>query len=104
DAIPKGAGSYERLQFVRTKFYSKITAAGPGNPVDLPPARVQQFLSGIPASPYEITASEVLLARWAGIPARIGYGYYNPDAKPNAKGSVEVRPSDGAMWLEAYFP
>jgi hypothetical protein len=103
DAAPKGLAPYERLQFVRTKFYSKITAAGPGNPVDLPPARVDAFLTGTPATPYEITASEVLLARWAGIPARIGYGYYNPDAKPGKGSAVDVRPSDGAMWLEAWF-
>jgi hypothetical protein len=103
DTMPKAAGGYERLQFIRTQFYSKITAAGAGNPVDVPPARVAQFLTGTPATPYEITASEVLLARWTGIPARIGYGYYNPDAKPDKDGRVDVRPSDGAMWLEAYF-
>ena len=103
DAAPKGLSPYERLQFVRTRYYAKITAAGPGNPVDVPPARVQAFLSGTPATPYEITASEVLLARWAGIPARIGYGYYNADAKPGPQGTVDVRPSDGAMWLEAWF-
>lgn len=103
DSAPPGVTAYERLQFVRTAFYSKITAAGPGNPVDLPSPRVQQFLNGTPASPYEITASEVLLARWAGVPARIGYGYYNADAKPDSRGNVAIRPSDGAMWLEAYF-
>jgi transglutaminase-like putative cysteine protease len=103
DSVPKGLGPYERLQFVRTKFYSKITAAGPGNPVDVPPARVQQFLTNVPATPYEITASEVLMARWAGIPARIGYGYYNPDAKPDSGGRIDIRPSDGAMWLEGWF-
>jgi hypothetical protein len=103
DAAPKNLAPYERLQFVRTQYYKKITAAGPGNPVDVPPSRVQAFLSGLPASPYEITASEVLMARWAGIPARIGYGYYNADAKPGSQGTVDVRPSDGAMWLEAWF-
>ncbi|MFN2537743.1 MAG: transglutaminase domain-containing protein, partial [Mycobacteriales bacterium] len=103
DTIPKAAGGYERLQFVRTQFFSKITAAGAGNPVDVPPARVSQFLTGTPATPYEITAPEVLLARWTGIPARIGYGYYNPEAKPGKDGRIDVRPSDGAMWLEAYF-
>ena len=103
DAAPKDLSPYERLQFVRTKFYSKITAAGPGNPVDVPPSRVDAFLTGTPATPYEITASEVLMARWAGIPARIGYGYYNPDAKPGKATAVDVRPSDGAMWLEAWF-
>ncbi|HVT65408.1 MAG TPA: transglutaminaseTgpA domain-containing protein [Mycobacteriales bacterium] len=100
---PKNLSPYERLQYVRTKFYSKITAAGPGTPVDVPPARVEAFLNGTPASPYEITASEVLMARWAGIPARIGYGYYNPDTKAGAAHAVDVRPSDGAMWLEVWF-
>lgn len=103
DAAPRDLVPYERLQFVRTQYYKQITAAGAGNPVDVPPSRVQEFLSGTPASPYEITASEVLMARWAGIPARIGYGYYNPDAQPSSSGSVDVRPSDGAMWLEAWF-
>jgi hypothetical protein len=103
NASPKAAGPYERLQFVRTQFFKKITAAGAGNPVDVPPARVQAFLTGTPATPYEITASEVLMARWAGIPARIGYGYYNPDAKAGSTGRFDIRPSDGAMWLEAYF-
>jgi transglutaminase-like putative cysteine protease len=101
--VPANLNVYERLQAVRTAFYSKITAKGPGNPVDLVPARVDEFLTGTPATPYEITAAEVLMARWAGVPARIGYGYYNPEAKPGKEGRIEVRQSDGAMWLEAYF-
>jgi len=101
--VPAKLNAYERLQAVRTAFFTKITAKGPGNPVDLVPARVDEFLTGTLATPYEITASEVLMARWAGIPARIGYGYYNPDAKANKDGRIEVRQSDGAMWLEAYF-
>lgn len=103
DSIPTSQSLYERLQTLRTKYYSTVTAAGPGNPVDLPPERVAEFLDGTPASPYEITASEVLLARWLGIPARIGYGYYNPDAKAAKDGLIPITPADGAMWLEAYF-
>lgn len=102
--VPKDLNAYERLQAVRTAFFTKITAKGPGNPVDLVPARVDEFLNGTLATPYEITASEVLMARWAGIPARIGYGYYNPDVKPGKDSRYEIRQSDGAMWLEAYFP
>lgn len=101
--VPKNVNAYEKLQAVRTAFYTKITAKGPGNPVDLVPARVDEFLTGTLATPYEITASEVLMARWAGIPSRIGYGYYNPDATPSKNGRYEIRQSDGAMWLEAYF-
>jgi hypothetical protein len=96
------AGRYERLQYVRTQFYSKVVAAGAGKPVDVSPERVEQILLGREASPYEITAAEALLARWAGIPARIGYGYYTGD-RATSGGPVEIRPRDGSTWLEAYF-
>jgi hypothetical protein len=100
--VPPTANPYERLQFVRTKFYAAITAAGPGKPVDVPPNRVAAFLTGTPASPYEIAAAEALMARWAGIPARVGYGYYD-DTKSPKNGVYEIRSTDGAMWIEAYF-
>lgn len=96
------AGLYERLQFVRTQFYSRVVAAGAGNPIDVPPSRVVDMLEGKEATPYEITAAEALLARWAGVPARIGYGYYGGDTKPGDT-SVSIRPRHGATWLEAYF-
>jgi len=89
--------SYARLQFLRTALYSRVVAAGAGNPVDVPPERVAELLDGKEGSPYEIAAAEVLLARWGGVPARLGYGYYDP------QGSGEIRPRNGAMWMEAYF-
>ena len=89
--------SYARVQHLRTALYSRVVAAGAGNPVDVPPARVAELLEGKEGSPWEITAAEVLLARWAGVPARFGYGYYDP------QGSGEIRPRNGATWLEAYF-
>ena len=69
-------------------------SAGAGNPVDVPPVRVAEFLDGKEATPFEITAAEVLLARWAGVPARLGYGYYDP------QGAAEIRPRNGATWLD----
>ena len=93
-------GAFARLQFVRRAYYEKVVAAGAGEPVDVPPARVVELLQGKPGTPYEITAAEVLLARWAGIPARIGYGYFGGEEK---NGKVEVRPKHGATWLEAWF-
>jgi hypothetical protein len=99
--IPPGVPLYERLQFVRTKFYETVIAAGAGKPVNVPPSRVADMLAGKEASPYEITAAEALLARWAGIPARIGYGYYGGEQKDG--GVLEIRPKHGAMWLEAWF-
>jgi hypothetical protein len=92
--------AFARLQFVRNAYFANVVAAGAGRPVDVPPARVVEMLQGKSATPYEITAGEVLLARWAGIPARIGYGYFGGEAK---SGTVEVRPRHGATWLEAYF-
>lgn len=94
---------FDRLQFVRNEYYSKVIAAGAGKPVSVPPARVGEMLSGKEATPFEITAGEVLLARWAGIPARIGYGYYGGERKQPTGKEFEVRPRHGASWLETYF-
>lgn len=91
---------FERLQFVRIALYSNVVAAGAGRPGDVPPAKVDEMLAGGNASPYEITAAEVMLARWAGIPARIGFGFYGGDKKGE---ELSFRPRHGAAWLEAYF-
>ena len=95
------ANLWDRLDYVRNEFYKKVVAAGPGNPVDVSPARVVEVMQGKDASPFEITASEALLARWAGVPSRIGYGYFGGVAK--GPRTVEVRPRYGATWLEVYF-
>jgi hypothetical protein len=95
-------GLFARLQFVRRAYFAKVIAAGAGNPLDVPPARVVEMLQGKEASPYEITAGEALLARWAGVPARIGYGWYGGQQTRDAR-TVEIRPRNGATWLEAYF-
>lgn len=98
--------SFERLQFVRDSFYQKVIAAGAGNPIDVPPNRVVAMLEGAEATPYEITAAEALLARWAGVPARIGYGYFGGERVEQPAGDTPVfsiRPKDGSTWLEGYF-
>ena len=92
---------FDRLQYVRNALYANVIAAGVGKPVDLPPSRVDDMLSGKEASPYEITAGEALLARWAGVPSRIGYGYFGGTRLKD--GSFELRPKNGATWLEVYF-
>lgn len=92
---------WERLQFVRGRFYEKVVAAGAGSPRDVPPARVVELLKGTEGSPFEITAAEALLARWAGVPSRIGYGYYSGERK--AADRFEVHPKHGATWIEVYF-
>jgi hypothetical protein len=94
--------AFARLQFVRRAYFSHVVASGAGNPVDVPPSRVAEMLAGKEASPYEITAGEALLARWAGVPARIGYGWYGGEATKDPR-TLEIRPRNGATWLEAYF-
>lgn len=92
---------FARLQFVRRAYYANVVAAGAGNPVDVTPERVGEILDGDEATPYEITAAEVLLARWAGVPARIGYGWYGGEQVGPDR--WEIRPKHGATWLEAHF-
>lgn len=94
---------WDRLQYVRTVFYQSVIAAGVGNPIDVTPERVAEILSGQEASPFEITAAEALLARWAGVPSRIGYGFYSGDASTSDPAQFSVRPKHGATWLEVYF-
>jgi hypothetical protein len=92
---------FDRLQYIRAKLYSDVIAAGGGQPVDVPPARVSAMLQPkTQATPYEITAAEAMLARWAGVPARIGFGYYGGDP---ISGGYSLRPRNAAVWLEAYF-
>src|SRR5262249_18569117 len=93
--------AYDRLTYLRQALYDRITAAGAGTPADVSATRVAQMLDRGDASPHEITAAEALLARWAGLPSRIGYGYYGGDKL--ADGSFDVHPRHGAMWMEAYF-
>ncbi len=92
---------WDRLQYVRQELYDHVLAAGAGVPGPVPPASVVAMLAGGKATPYEIAAAQVLLARWAGLPARLGYGYYGGDARPD--GSVEFRPKHGANWAEVWF-
>jgi hypothetical protein len=91
---------FERLQTLRAQLYKKVTAAGSGVPVDINAARVVAMLNGSDATPFEIVAAEALLARWAGLPSRIGYGFSGGSA---VAGGRQFRPRDGANWLEVYL-
>jgi hypothetical protein len=92
---------YARLQYVRTELYRGFVASGQGKPTDVSADRVVELLAGGTGNPYELTASEALLARWAGVPSRIGFGYYDGAKKPD--GSQEFRPANAATYLEVYF-
>jgi len=94
-------GAYAKLQYLRAALYSKFTAAGQGKPTDVSADRVAQLLQGGTGNPYELTASEALLARWAGIPSRMGFGYYNGQMQPD--GSIQFRPTNAATYLEVFL-
>ena len=92
---------------MRTYVLQNVVASGPGQPVDIPPSRVQAILADpkAGATPYEIVAVQTLLARWAGIPSRIGYGFAIDRQAPDVvDGRYQLRPKDGSVFPEVYFP
>jgi hypothetical protein len=90
-----------RLDALRQKLLATVTAKGTGTPVAITAARVEKmFKDDATASPYEIVAAEALLARWAGVPARIGFGFDGLNAEEKL---MTVRPRNSAQWLEVYF-
>jgi hypothetical protein len=93
---------WDRFDFLRQHVLSEVTAAGAGTPVSVPPERVQDMLAGTKeGTPYEIVAAQAMLARWAGVPSRIGYGF---DQGELIEGRTQVRPKHGATFLEVFFP
>jgi hypothetical protein len=93
---------YDRLDFLKSRLLKSVTASGSGTPVDVKPAKVQDMLAGSKeGTPFEIVAAEAMLARWSGIPSRIGYGFDKGD--PGVGGTLEIRPRHGAIFLEVWF-
>lgn len=93
--------AFDRVQFLRTALYKAVVAKGEGVPANVSPDDVAGMLAGKTATPYQIVGAEALLSRWAGVPARIGYGYYT--TKATSPGVYDVYPSNGSDWLEVYF-
>jgi hypothetical protein len=78
-----------------------VTAEGAGLPSPIRPSKVDDLLEGSQkGTPFEIVAAQALLARWAGVPARIGFGFDGGNRKGD---TVEVRPVHGSSWLEVHF-
>jgi hypothetical protein len=96
------ANRYERLQAARTFLFRHVVAAGKGTPVPVPPQRVADMFAGGHATPFEITAAEALLARWVGVPARIGFGYDGGVASRDQR-TFAVHPANGATWLQTWW-
>lgn len=92
---------WDRLDFMLKKLAEVEVAVGAGNPVDVPPSKVQEILAGNhEGSPYELVAAQAMLARWAGVPSRIGFGFDGVQQEGAVK---TVRPKNAAQWLEVYF-
>lgn len=93
---------WDRLDFLRQHLLRTVVASGQGTPVSITPDRVQEMLtSKKEATPFEIVAAEAMLARWSGVPSRIGYGFDGGEAAE--ANTYEVRPKHGATFLEVYF-
>jgi hypothetical protein len=104
DLIEKAPKSskWDTFDFLRTYVLTNVTATGTGSPKSVPPERMQDMLAGSKeGTPYEIVAAQALLARWAGIPSRIGYGFDGGELIDN---KLEVRPKNGASFPEVFFP
>ena len=97
-----GKSAYVRLQNARTFLFSHVVAAGKGTPMPVPARRVADMFAGGHATPYEITAAEALLARWVGVPSRIGFGYDGGVASKDGRTYV-VHPANGATWLQTWW-
>lgn len=93
------ANPWDRLQLLRKQLYDHVVARSYGLPVAVTPSSVVAELHGGDATPFEIVAAEAVLARWVGLPSRIGYGYYDQSKVHGG----DFRPADGANWLEVWF-
>ena len=92
---------WEQFDFLRNHVLDNVTAAGAGEPVSIPPSRVQDILGDtLEASPFEIVAIQAMLGRWVGLPSRIGYGF---DGGEVVNDVLQVRPKHGASFPEVYF-
>lgn len=93
---------WDRFDFLRTHILDNVTATGTGVPKSVPPERVQDMLGGSKeGSPYEIVAAQAMVARWLGLPSRIGYGF---DGGEIVNERLQVRPKNGATFVEVFFP
>ncbi len=91
---------WDRFDFLRTYVLDNVVASGPGSPVAIPPERVQEILTDLEGSPYEIVALQALFARWVEVPSRLGYGFDGGEVVDDV---LQIRPRNGATFPEVYF-
>ncbi|MGH9084495.1 MAG: transglutaminaseTgpA domain-containing protein, partial [Acidimicrobiales bacterium] len=102
EAASKYSNAWDRFDFLRNHVLDEVTAAGPGQPVSITPDRAQEILGDtLEASPFEIVALQAMLARWTGVPSRIGYGF---DGGEKVGDLLVIRPVHGASFVEVWFP
>lgn len=106
DAGKKFNNAFDRFNFLRNHVLDEVTATGLGTPISITPGRAQEILGDtLEATPYEIVALQAMLARWAGLPSRIGYGFDCGGTNCDLNGkALEIRPRNGAAFPEVYFP
>ena len=97
---------WDRLALLRTKLNEVVIAKGAGTPSPVPPSVVQRLLAGNhEGTPFEIVAAEALLARWAGVPSRIGFGFDGGQKETvDGREATTVRPKNASQFLEVWFP
>jgi hypothetical protein len=93
---------WDRFDFLRNSLLDNVVATGLGVPVEIKPARVDEILTKLEGSPFEIVATQAMLARWIGIPSRIAFGF--DGGEKVGQGTREVRPKNGITYVEVYFP
>ena len=102
DKAPK-TSKWDEFDFLRNQILDTVVSSGPGSPKAVPPERLQDMLAGSKrGSPFEIVAAQAMIARWIGIPSRIGYGFDGGDVVEGNR--LQVHPKNGATFVEVYFP
>ena len=103
--------AWDQFDYLRTFILDNVTATGAGAPKSITPDRVEDMIAGSrEATPFEIVAAQAMLARWIGLPSRIGYGFdggdlvSDEDATASGTKKLQVRPRHGATFVEVYFP
>jgi hypothetical protein len=92
---------FHRVDFLLKKLTAVEVAVGSGTPKDVTPHKVETILVGNhEGSPFELVAAQAMLARWAGVPSRIGFGF---DGSQQEGGVNTVRPRNASQWLEVNF-
>jgi len=101
DQAPQGS-KYEAFDWLHRWFLENVTVAGLGTPISITPERVADMVAGSKkGSPFELVAAQAMVARWLGVPARIGYGF---DGGEKVGNRLIVKPVNGAAFVEIYFP